>query len=193
MAEVKVPELAESITEGTIASWLKQKGDRVEQGENILELETDKVNVEVISEEAGVITELKAEEGDTVEVGQVIAIVDENGEGGGSETDTSEEKISDEDKSGERIKESKSEDVKEEPASSKEAESESNDDRIVATPSARRLAREKGIDLSDINASDPRGLVRSQDVDNHSNQPAKQDEPKKEAPKAKSSDKPEKP
>ena len=71
MAEVKVPELAESITEGTIASWLKQKGDRVEQGENILELETDKVNVEVISEEAGVITELKAEEGDTVEVGQV--------------------------------------------------------------------------------------------------------------------------
>lgn len=51
MAEVKVPELAESITEGTIASWLKQKGDQVEQG-NILELETDKVNVEVISEEA---------------------------------------------------------------------------------------------------------------------------------------------
>jgi len=193
MAEVKVPELAESITEGTIASWLKQKGDRVEQGENILELETDKVNVEVISEEAGVITELKAEEGDTVEVGQVIAIVDENGEGGGSETNTSEEKKSGEDKSGESKKESKSEDVKEEPASSKEAESESNDDRIVATPSARRLAREKGIDLSDINASDPRGLVRSQDVDNHSNQPAKQDEPKKEAPKAKSSDKPEKP
>ncbi len=84
MAEVKVPELAESITEGTIASWLKQKGDRVEKGENILELETDKVNVEVISEEAGVITELKAEEGDTVEVGQVIAIVEDNGEAGGS-------------------------------------------------------------------------------------------------------------
>lgn len=202
MAEVKVPELAESITEGTIASWLKQKGDRVEQGENILELETDKVNVEVISEEAGVITELKAEEGDTVEVGQVIAIVDENGEGGGSEESASEEKKSDEDKSGESEKESQkesksedkpSEDEKEEPASSKERESESNDDRIVATPSARRLAREKGIDLSDINASDPRGLVRSQDVDNHSKQPAKQEEPKKEAPKSKSSDKPEKP
>src|SRR5690625_2449989 len=198
MAEVKVPELAESITEGTIASWLKQKGDHVEQGENILELETDKVNVEVISEESGVITELKAEEGDTVEVGQVIAIVDENGEGGGSSESASEEKNSDEDKSGESKETGKpedkpSEDKKEEPASSKEAESESNDDRIVATPSARRLAREKGIDLSDINASDPRGLVRSQDVDNHSNQPAKQDEPKKEAPKAKSSDKPEKP
>ncbi|HIW12110.1 MAG TPA: 2-oxoglutarate dehydrogenase complex dihydrolipoyllysine-residue succinyltransferase [Candidatus Salinicoccus stercoripullorum] len=198
MAEVKVPELAESITEGTIASWLKQKGDHVEQGENILELETDKVNVEVISEESGVITELKAEEGDTVEVGQVIAIVDENGEGGGSSESASEEKNSDEDKSGESKETGKpedkpSEDKKEEPSPSKESESESNDDRIVATPSARRLAREKGIDLSDINASDPRGLVRSQDVDNHSKQPAKQEEPKKEAPKSKSSDKPEKP
>ncbi|WP_017548985.1 2-oxoglutarate dehydrogenase complex dihydrolipoyllysine-residue succinyltransferase [Salinicoccus carnicancri] len=193
MAEVKVPELAESITEGTIASWLKQKGDRVEQGENILELETDKVNVEVISEEAGVITELKAEEGDTVEVGQVIAIVGENGEGGGSEEDASEEKKSDEDKSGEGEKESRTEDEKVEPASSKESGPENNDDRIVATPSARRLAREKGIDLSDINASDPRGLVRGQDVDNHSKQPAKQEEPKKETPKSKSSDNPEKP
>ena len=52
MAEVKVPELAESITEGTIAEWLKI-GDNVDKGEAILELETDKVNVEVVSEEAG--------------------------------------------------------------------------------------------------------------------------------------------
>ena len=80
MAEIKVPELAESITEGTIAQWLKQPGDRVEKGEYIVELETDKVNVEVISEEAGVIQELKAEEGDTVQVGQVIAVVSEGGE-----------------------------------------------------------------------------------------------------------------
>ncbi|AKG74125.1 2-oxoglutarate dehydrogenase complex dihydrolipoyllysine-residue succinyltransferase [Salinicoccus halodurans] len=199
MAEVKVPELAESITEGTIASWLKQKGDSVEKGENILELETDKVNVEVISEEAGVITELKAEEGDTVEVGQVIAIVDENGEGGGSSDSSSGENKSEESKQEEnKAEESKSEkksaeDKKEEPASSEESESGDNDERIVATPSARRLAREKGIDLSEINASDPRGLVRSQDVDNHSKQPAKAETPKQEAPKSKSSDKPEKP
>ncbi|WP_411841862.1 2-oxoglutarate dehydrogenase complex dihydrolipoyllysine-residue succinyltransferase [Salinicoccus sp. HZC-1] len=204
MAEVKVPELAESITEGTIASWLKQKGDRVEQGENILELETDKVNVEVISEEAGVITELKAEEGDTVEVGQVIAIVDENGEGGGSSDSASEESKSDESKAEEsksdegksdKSEEKPAEDKKEEePAKEKASESQDDDnERIVATPSARRMAREKGIDLSDINASDPRGLVRSQDVDNHSKQPAKEEAPKKEAPKAQSSGTPEKP
>ena len=56
MAEIKVPELAESITEGTIAKWLKQPGESVDKGEFIVELETDKVNVEVISEEAGVIS-----------------------------------------------------------------------------------------------------------------------------------------
>lgn len=79
MAEVKVPELAESISEGSIAQWLKQPGDRVEKGEYVLELETDKVNVEIISDYTGTLTELLAEEGDTVQVGQSIAIVDENG------------------------------------------------------------------------------------------------------------------
>lgn len=211
MAEVKVPELAESITEGTIASWLKQKGDRVEKGENILELETDKVNVEVISEEAGVITELKAEEGDTVEVGQVIAIVEDNGEAGGSSEEEADESSKDDEASKEEAKESSKEESKESEESSdkkeekeeapkddskESSEEEPSDDneRIVATPSARRMAREKGIDLSDINASDPRGLVRSQDVDNHGKQPQKSEAPKKqEQPQKKSSEKPEKP
>ncbi|MCG7332084.1 2-oxoglutarate dehydrogenase complex dihydrolipoyllysine-residue succinyltransferase [Salinicoccus roseus] len=203
MAEVKVPELAESITEGTIASWLKQKGDRVEKGENILELETDKVNVEVISEEAGVITELKAEEGDTVEVGQVIAIVEDNGEAGGSSEekseDTSKEEEGEANESKESEKSSDKEEKKEEAPkddSKESGEEESSDDseRIVATPSARRMAREKGIDLSDINASDPRGLVRSQDVDNHGKQPEKSEAPKKEEqPQKQTSGKPEKP
>lgn len=195
MAEIKVPELAESITEGTIASWLKQKGDHVEKGENILELETDKVNVEVISEEGGVITELKAEEGDTVEVGQVIAIVDENGEGGASESASEESKSEDkpaEDKKEEQ-EEKKEPAKKDESAKSEDNTSSDDNERIVATPSARRQAREKGIELSEINASDPRGLVRSQDVDNHSKQPAKKEEPKKETPKQQSSGTPEKP
>ena len=55
MAEIIVPELAESITEGTIAQWLKQPGERVEKGDYLLELETDKVNVEIISDDAGVV------------------------------------------------------------------------------------------------------------------------------------------
>src|SRR5699024_2409299 len=83
MPEVKVPELAESITEGTIAEWLKQVGDNVDKGEAIVELETDKVNVEVVSEDAGVLQELLANEGDTVEVVQAIAVV---GEGSGDDS-----------------------------------------------------------------------------------------------------------
>ncbi|WP_040928101.1 2-oxoglutarate dehydrogenase complex dihydrolipoyllysine-residue succinyltransferase [Nosocomiicoccus massiliensis] len=161
MSEIIVPELAESITEGTIATWFKKVGDSVEKGEAVLELETDKVNVEIVSEEDGVISEVKAEEGDTVEVGQVVAVV---GEGSGAPKR--------EETKAEEPKEEKKEEVKEETVvESKE------DSQIVATPSARKLAREKGIDLADINAADPRGLVRSHDVNNHVNTP-------KEAPKA---------
>ena len=69
MPEVKVPELAESITEYH-CRMVKNVGDSVEKGEAILELETDKVNVEVVSEEEGVLQEQLASEGDTVEVGQ---------------------------------------------------------------------------------------------------------------------------
>lgn len=172
MAEIIVPELAESITEGTISTWFKQVGDSVEKGENVLELETDKVNVEIVSEEAGVISEIKAEEGDTVEVGQVIAVVGE-GSGAPAEKEAPRSETKEESKSA--------------PKENKEEETtavKTEDGTIVATPSARKLAREKGISLSDINAADPRGLVRSQDVENHgqaSSQPAAK---KEEAPKA---------
>ncbi|MGE6259617.1 2-oxoglutarate dehydrogenase complex dihydrolipoyllysine-residue succinyltransferase [Heyndrickxia sporothermodurans] len=159
MAEIKVPELAESITEGTIASWLKQPGDRVEKGEYIVELETDKVNVEVISEEAGVIQELKAEEGDTVQVGQVIAIVSEGGEA--------------------PVKEEKTEAPKAEAAPTAPTQEATNavaqeekKDRTIASPAARKLAREKGIDLAAVSPVDPMGRVRVQDVNAHGNQPA---------------------
>ena len=176
MVEIKVPELAESITEGSIASWLKSVGDFVDAGENLLELETDKVNVEVISEHAGVITELKAEEGDTVEVGDVIAIVDESkgaGDAGENSNNSSENESKETSNNDTSSKEQKSKEVSKEKESS-ESNSSNGEERIVATPSARKLAREKGIDLSEINASDPRGLVRSQDVDNHNSKPKKE-------------------
>ena len=76
MKEIKIPELAESIMEGTIAEWLVNKGDKVEKGDAIVELETDKVNVEVHSEYTGVIVEIISEEGDDVEVGDVIGKLD---------------------------------------------------------------------------------------------------------------------
>ncbi|MDR4936701.1 2-oxoglutarate dehydrogenase complex dihydrolipoyllysine-residue succinyltransferase [Rossellomorea marisflavi] len=171
MAEIKVPELAESITEGTIAQWLKQPGDYVEKGEYIVELETDKVNVEVISEEAGTIKELKAEEGDTVEVGQVIAVVGEGGEAPAPSEEKAEEKAE-----APEQKDQKQEPAKEEPAATEKK------NRPIASPAARKLAREKGIDLSDV-PTDPLGRVRKQDIEAYGNKPASA--PAKPAPEAK--------
>src|SRR5689334_10392859 len=79
--DVEVPALGESITEGTLAQWLKKPGESVAADEPIASLETDKVSVEVPSPVAGVITEQLAKEGDTVAVGAVIARI---GEGGGA-------------------------------------------------------------------------------------------------------------
>ena len=138
MAEIKVPELAESITEGTVAQWLKKTGEYVEKGDYIVELETDKVNVEIISEESGIIQELKANEGDTVQVGETIAIV--NAEGAAEEPQTAEEKkvekVEPETPSAEEPKEQKEELV--------------NKQHPIASPAARRLARERGIDLQQV-------------------------------------------
>jgi 2-oxoglutarate dehydrogenase E2 component (dihydrolipoamide succinyltransferase) len=159
VAEIKVPELAESITEGTIAQWLKQPGDYVEKGEYIVELETDKVNVEVISEEAGTIQELKAEEGDTVEVGQVIAIVGEGGKQPASSDSGNEEKA-----------EAPKAEAKQEEASPEQAQQEDKKERVIASPAARKLAREKGIDLTQV-PTDPLGRVRKQDIESFENKP----------------------
>lgn len=161
MAEIKVPELAESITEGTIAQWVKKVGDHVDKGEFIVELETDKVNAEIISEEAGVITQILAEEGDTVLVGQVIAVV-EAGEGAPSTPATP------------------AQEQKAEPtpapaptvAPTTTVVEETSNERVVASPAARKLAREKGIDLTAISPVDPQGRVRVQDVAAHGVKPA---------------------
>ena len=165
VAEIKVPELAESITEGTIAQWVKKVGDRVEKGEFIMELETDKVNAEIISEEAGVLTQILAEEGDTVNVGQVVAVV-EAGEGAAPAPA--------------QEAPAKEEAPKQEAAPAQEAPKaaapapvveEQSGERVIASPAARKLAREKGISLSAINPVDIHGRVRVQDVAAHGTAP----------------------
>src|SRR5690625_3491614 len=89
--EIKIPELAESITEGTISEWLVNVGEKVEKGDPVLELETDKVNVEVNSDYEGVLVEVLAEEGDDVSVGDTVAKVDENAEAGAASEPAKEE------------------------------------------------------------------------------------------------------
>ncbi|MCE5020883.1 dihydrolipoyllysine-residue succinyltransferase [Staphylococcus haemolyticus] len=192
MPEVKVPELAESITEGTIAEWLKNVGDSVEKGEAILELETDKVNVEVVSEEEGVLQEQLASEGDTVEVGQVIATV---GEGSGNAS-SSKEDSSDQSQSANNDEATKESAQPKESQSNNEEKTQSNpnNQRVNATPSARRHARENGVDLSTVSGKG-NDVVRKDDVENSqkaAQSQSSQETNKKEEPK-KSSGAPNKP
>ncbi|KUP30447.1 dihydrolipoamide succinyltransferase [Bacillus halotolerans] len=176
MAEIKVPELAESISEGTIAQWLKQPGDYVEQGEYLLELETDKVNVELTAEESGVLQEVLKDSGDTVQVGEIIGTITE-GAGESSAPAPSEKAES---------KESEKEEKQAEPAAqevSQEAQTEAKS-RTIASPSARKLAREKGIDLSQVPTGDPLGRVRKQDVEAYEKPAAKPASQQKQQPQA---------
>ena len=85
--KIEVPVLGESITEATVAKWLKNTGDAVEADEPIVELETDKVNLEVPSPITGVLTEITAKDGSVVEVGALLGSVSE----GGSDTIKTEE------------------------------------------------------------------------------------------------------
>ncbi|HLS22372.1 MAG TPA: 2-oxoglutarate dehydrogenase complex dihydrolipoyllysine-residue succinyltransferase [Pseudogracilibacillus sp.] len=155
MKEIKVPELAESITEGTIAEWLVQPGDQVEKGDPVVELETDKVNVEVNSDYAGVIVELLFEEGDDVNVGDTIAKVDESGEAGA----VADSAPAEEAPAAEETKEEAAPQAEETPVASAASQD------VVASPAARKLAREKGIDLSEVPTADPLGRVRPEDVE----------------------------
>ena len=76
--KILVPVLGESITEATVAKWLKKKGDTVEADEPIVELETDKVNLEVPSPIDGFLTEINSNDGETVEVGALLGTISQN-------------------------------------------------------------------------------------------------------------------
>ncbi|MFF3100064.1 2-oxoglutarate dehydrogenase complex dihydrolipoyllysine-residue succinyltransferase [Viridibacillus arvi] len=175
MAEIIVPELAESITEGTIAQWVKKPGDKVEKGEFIVELETDKVNAEIISEEAGILKEILAEEGDTVLVGAVIAIVEAGDAAAATPAPTP------------AVEEAAPAPAVEAPKAAPApvvVEESSSTERVIASPAARKLAREKGIDLASVSPVDPQGRVRVQDVAAHGTAPAAPAAKPAEAPKA---------
>lgn len=172
MIEIKVPELAESITEGTISQWLINVGDKVEKGGSVVELETDKVNVEIIAEDSGIVSKLLGEPGDTVEVGATIAILDANGAPVAVSTPAP------------PAEQPKQETAAEAPkAAAPNAEQTAtlqglpNTNRPIASPAARKMARELGIDLNDVRSTDPLGRVRPHDVQAHAAAP-------KEAPAA---------
>jgi 2-oxoglutarate dehydrogenase E2 component (dihydrolipoamide succinyltransferase) len=158
MNEIRVPELAESISEGTIANWLKKEGEYIEKGEPVVELETDKVNIEIISENRGVLIECLFQPGDTVSVGQVIAKLGENN------TETKKPPLLVE-KDSEAIAA-----VEEKPKETVVNPIETNQEQLsqgtpIASPAARKKARELGIDLNDVPYRDPLGRIKVEGVE----------------------------
>src|SRR3954452_13596414 len=92
MADVTMPQLGETVTEGTITKWFKQVGDQVAEDEVLFEVSTDKVDSEVPSPVAGYLSEIKVPEGDTVDVGAVLAVISDGPpSGGGAEAPAAEE------------------------------------------------------------------------------------------------------
>ena len=163
--DVKVPALGESITEATVARWLKQVGDSVHMDEPIAELETDKINVEVNAPVAGTLTAQKAKEGDTVKPDALIAVIDESAKPDkkGKAKEESDEGVSEEaeapkSQAGQKEKADRDED------SGAETETETSADEVRVSPAARKIAKEKGLDLAAIEGSGKGGLITKEDV-----------------------------
>lgn len=161
--EVVVPNVGESVTEGVIASWLKKPGDWVDQDETLLELETDKITMEIPAPAAGVLREQKFAAGDTVGVGASVGSIDETATkpAGASAAPKPE---------------TKAEPAKAAPASAPKPESKptpakpafapppTSGKEANATPLARKIAGEHGVDLGTIVGTGPGGRIREQDV-----------------------------
>jgi pyruvate dehydrogenase E2 component (dihydrolipoamide acetyltransferase) len=173
MPEVQMPKLSDTMTEGTLVSWKKKKGDKVSAGEVIAEIETDKATMEWESPEDGTLAEIYVEEGGKVNVGDKIAFIG----GEGEEAPKKEEKKEPE------KKEEKSEEKTEKPAPAEKKEKETappqekkkpveasaspartEEARVKASPVARRVAAELGVDLASVKGTGPEGRVTETDV-----------------------------
>lgn len=166
--KVQMPKLSDTMQEGVIAKWLISEGDTVSSGDIIAEVETDKATMDVEVFDSGTVLKLVPGEGDSVPLGGTIAIIGEEGEdisalledndssSGASETKEKAEETKDSDDSKEEEKK----------VEEKTASSDSDDDRVKASPLARKIAKDKGINLSDVSGSGPNGRIVKKDVEN---------------------------
>lgn len=166
MSEVKVPEMGESIMEGTIAKWHVKEGDQVNQGDVLAELETDKVNIEISAEESGIIAQLLSKEGETVQVGETIAHI---GSGAGAVSAPAAAAPVAAAPAPAPVAESKPAAVQASAPAETVSDSSST---YAASPAARKLARERGIDLGQVQTLDPIGRIRQEDIQAHIQKPA---------------------
>ena len=164
--EILMPALSPTMEEGTLAKWHVKTGDAVESGMVIAEIETDKATMEVEAVDEGVVGKILVEEGaEGVKVNEVIAILLEEGEDESALDKAPSEKPA-------AAEAPKAEDKPAEAPQSKSAESKApaapskDGDRIKASPLARRIAADKGLDLASIDGSGPHGRIVKRDVEN---------------------------
>ncbi len=171
-AVIRMPLLSDTMTEGTISKWNFKVGDKVKADDSLADVETDKATMEVVGYEEGTLLYVGVEEGKAAKVNDIIAIVGKEGtdvtpllKGGSSKKkeekpkDQSEEKPK-EDKKPES-KDASSNPVKEQEKSS----STENDSRVKASPLARKIAKDKGINLSDVKGSADGGRIIKKDIE----------------------------
>jgi pyruvate dehydrogenase E2 component (dihydrolipoamide acetyltransferase) len=173
--EVKLPRLGQGMESGTIVKWLKSEGEPVEKGEPLYELDTDKVTQEVEAEASGVLLKIAIPEGE-VEVGKTIGFIGEQGEAVAAEEAPA--------KKAEKPKEApKREEAEPAPADEAQQSNGSTNGRIKASPLARRIARERGVDLAQISGTGPDGRIVAEDVERAGAQPASAEAPAAAAPR----------
>ena len=181
MPEIQMPKLSDTMTEGTLVSWKKKKGDQVSAGEVLAEIETDKATMEWESPEDGTLTEIYVEEGGKVNVGDKIAFIGGEGEEAPKEEAPAQKK----EKQPEPTKEQAPQAETEKPAPAQKKEKEAappkqtkpveaaaaaskrekpEEARVKASPVARRVAAELGIDLTNVKGTGPEGRVTETDV-----------------------------
>jgi pyruvate dehydrogenase E2 component (dihydrolipoamide acetyltransferase) len=168
---VTLPRLGQGMESGTIVRWLKSEGDPVEKGEPLYELDTEKVTQEVEADASGVLLKILADEGEEIEVGKPVAVIGEEGE----EVEVPAESP-DGDSAGaaaeERPVEPEPHEAEAAPQPPANGRSDVGAGRIKASPLARRIARERGIDLAGISGTGPDGRIVAEDVERTAAAPA---------------------
>ena len=175
-----MPKLSDTMTEGTLVAWKKKKGDKVSAGEVLAEIETDKATMEWESPEDGTLAEIYIQEGGKVNVGDKIAFIDSEGEEAPVEAEEKkkEEEPKTPEKKEEKPKEAKAEKKEEEKAATAKVEKKPlgetqkpapkgekvEETRVKASPVARRVAAELGVDVSTVKGTGPEGRVTETDV-----------------------------
>ena len=171
-SDVTMPRLSDSMEEGTILKWLKSDGDSVERGEELVEIETDKANMTYEADQAGTL-KIVAQEGDTLAVGATIAKIgdDAGDESSGEQEEPAEEPEAGGAEEGEGAGEEAAEEEREPaPVATEEREPEGEGEggengRVKASPVARRMARELGVDLASLKGTGPGGRIVKSDVE----------------------------